>query len=94
MKKDEEKKLVAFRIPDQWVVTLQELPEIIGFSQQRIMQDALAILFGTRDPLIRKRHMMVLDAIKKGQVKAPFDPTISSCGAEMMALEQMTLCTT
>lgn len=97
MKKDEEKKLVAFRIPEAWAQTLKELPGIVGSTQQRITQDAMAILFGTNDPIIKKRHRMVLDAIKNKQVSAPFDTTTPpqwSNSAPIMLPDSMTLCTT
>lgn len=81
MKKDEEKsesgeranRQIAFRVPPELFSAFQELSEIVGFSQQRIGFDMLAVLFGTKDENIRKRHELVVSAAKKGKAKLPFE---------------------
>jgi hypothetical protein len=69
---------IAFRVPEEWVSALQQLSVIVGFSQQRIGFDAFAVLLGTKDENIQKRHEIVVSAVKKGKVKLPFDMPLTS----------------
>lgn len=81
MKNDESKKVqVPYRLPENWVNTLRELPGVVGFSQQQIIEDAMASLFGERDAMMEGRVNMVRQAIKKKKVRNPFSPIIASCG--------------
>lgn len=98
MKNDVSKKVqVPYRLPETWVMTLRELPNVVGFSQQQIIEDALAALFGERDPMLEGRVNMVRQAIKKKKVCSPFDTTTPpqwSNSAPIMLPDSMTLCTT
>jgi hypothetical protein len=66
-------KSVCYRVPENWVETMRELPDVVGFSQQQLINDALAILFGKKDDMVAQRHQMVMEAIKKGKVNRPFN---------------------
>jgi predicted acylesterase/phospholipase RssA len=74
MKKSSKKeKSVPFRLPESWLLTLQELKDATGITKQQFLEDATAFYFGKTDPLIKARREVALDAFDKGKVERPFN---------------------
>lgn len=72
------KTLVPFRMPPEWDTTLDELRSYVGFTKQLMLNDALSLYMGKRDPLAEERGRMVRKAIKAGKVPRPFEQGRSS----------------
>jgi hypothetical protein len=73
VKRNDGRKVAGLRLPVAAMEALQESAALAGFTQQQIVEDALLYWFGREDTYAAKRREMLLDAVKQGAVKRPFE---------------------
>lgn len=70
------------RVKDTFSEALKAIDEQLEFSQRQIVEDAIALFFGAKDPLAEQRRDLIQAAFKKGTIPKPFSqpwpPSISN----------------